>query len=299
MGRGSQSRVQGYTLDRAIDDVFGRRPLGPWSAVASIAVGGVVGALASSLVTPAGATPHPALRWAACAGYGMVVAALVTVLPRAGRLTSLRSALAKRPNDDGGERPWWPLRLLAAALRGTPGLRRTQQDFDAAVDRAGPNARSILAHRLWPAWVTAFVVPVLGLLSAWEAGKQIEVVDGQNAAELLMQFVPLVSPPMVATIAAALGLMVVLAVLDQATKGLLQRWAATVRFTDDATPVVTRLLDEPPLPRGGAGGDVRDLPPPGPGPVPGPVPGGDPQSGPTVADLEAMAGEFSNRGRNS
>jgi hypothetical protein len=244
MARESNTRPEGYTLDRAINDVFGRLPLWPWSAVATIAVGGAMGAAMSSALVPADSLPHPALRWAACAGYGIVAAALLTLIPRAARLFGLRPSLAKRPADDGGDKPWWPLRLLAAALRGTPALRRTQQDFNAAITQAGPQARSILAHRLWPACVAAFIAPVLGLLSAWEAGKQMDVIAGQDAATILKQFVPQVSPPMVATIAASLTLMVVVAILDQATKGLLQRWATTVRLSDGDSTAVTSLVDD-------------------------------------------------------
>jgi hypothetical protein len=293
---GSQNKAN--TLDRAVDDVFGRPPAWPWSVVAWIAGGGVAGALAASLFAPAGDAPYPALRWAACAGYGIVAAALLAVLPRAGRLVGLRSALANRPAADGGE-PWWPLRLLAAALRGTPGRRRTQQEFDDAVSRAVPAARSLLIHRCWPAWLAAFIVPVLGLLSAWEAGKQIEVVAGQSGSDILMQFVPRVSPPMVATIAAALGLMVVLAILDQLTMGLLQRWSTTMTFSDGATPGVAQLLEEP-LPTRSIRVEAAAIPDPlrtGTGPAPQ---AGSPQGtdGPTVADLERMAEEFSSRGRN-
>lgn len=300
MVRGSRARPEGYTLDRAINDVFGRLPLSPWSAVAMIVAGGLAGAAVSSALMPSDRLPHPALRWAACAGYGVVAAALLTVLPRAARLLSLRSSLAQRPTDDGDNRPWWPLRLLAAALRGTPALRRTQQDFDAAIAQAGPQARSILAHRLWPACVAAFVAPVLGLLSAWEAGKQVEVVAGQDAASILMQFVPQVSPPMVATIAAALALMVILAVLDQATKGLLQRWATTVKLTDGDAAVVTRLIEDQ---------GAQPTPPPQTGTQTGPRPSVDPSptSAPALPpaaevkpeDLEKLMEAFSSRGKGT
>lgn len=298
MSRRTQSRAEGYTLSRAVTDIFGNPPGWPWSIVAWIACGGFVGAIASALLVPAGGVPHPALRWAACAGYGIVAAALVAVLPRAARLAALRSSLAKGPAGDAGDRSWWPLRLLAAALRGTSSLRLTQQDFDTAVNRAWQAARSILVQRFWPAWIAAFVVPVLGLLSAWEAGKQIELVGGESAADVLRQFVPQVSPPMVATIAASLVLMVVLAVLDQLTAGLLQRWRRSVQFADRGSPAVTALQDAPPPPKPPGddvpGGDIRAPYPDGDhvGPMPG-------VEGPTAADLEKMAEEFSNRGRNT
>lgn len=295
MSRGTQSRDEGYTLGRAVNDIFGSPPGWPWSIVAWIVGGGVVGAFAARLLAPAGSVPNPALRWAACAGYGAVVASLFTVLPRAVRLATLRASLAKRPADDGGEKGWWPLRLLTAALRGTPTIRLSRQDFDGAVNRAWPVARSILVQRFWPAWVAAFVVPVLGLFSAWEAGKQIEVVAGQSASDVLRQFVPQVSPPMVATIAAALLLMVVLAVLDQLTAGLLQGWSRSVQFADRESPVVARgggpqppASGDPSVPDVDIRGPERDKSPP---PAPGP-------EGPTVADLEKMAEDFSTRGRH-
>jgi len=295
MSRGTQSRSEGYTLGRAVNEIFGRPPGWPWSIVAWIAAGGVVGAIVAGLLAPAAGPPHPALRWAACAGYGVVVASLIVVLPRAVRLATLRVSLAKRPADDSGERAWWPLQLLTAALRGTSTLRLTRQDFDAAVNRAWPTARSILVQRFWPAWVAAFVVPVLGLLSAWEAGKQIEVVTGQSASEVLRQFVPQVSPPMVATIAAALVLMVVLAVVDQLTAGLLQHWSRAVQFSDHGSEVVAGGQD--PLPPTPAGPSVPEVGIRGPDRETrrGETPSG--TEGPTVADLEKMAEDFSNRGR--
>jgi len=270
MSRGTQSRSEGYTLGRAVNEIFGRPPGWPWSIVAWIAAGGVVGAIVAGLLAPAAGPPHPALRWAACAGYGVVVASLIVVLPRAVRLATLRVSLAKRPADDSGERAWWPLQLLTAALRGTSTLRLTRQDFDAAVNRAWPTARSILVQRFWPAWVAAFVVP-------------------------LRQFVPQVSPPMVATIAAALVLMVVLAVVDQLTAGLLQHWSRAVQFSDHGSEVVAGGQD--PLPPTPAGPSVPEVGIRGPDRETrrGETPSG--TEGPTVADLEKMAEDFSNRGR--
>lgn len=291
MAEPSRSRQASYTLDRAVDEVFGRLPLWPWSAIAVIVLGGVVGGTALPKMTAAG----PAFRWAACAGYGAVAAALLTALPLSLRVVRLRAALAKRPPEDERDVDWWPLRLLAAALRGTPdATRRTQQDFSTAVERAAASARGIVSYRLWPAWVAAFVAPVLGLLSAWEAGKQIDVRDADTTGQVLAQFVPQVSPPMVATIAAALGLMVVLAILDQVTKGLLGRWATAVVLSDGRTAAVRDLAGEGLV----AADPARAGLPTGPKPPPRVDEAqAAPPAGPNADDLERLAEAFSSRGK--
>jgi hypothetical protein len=267
-------RDEGYTVPRAVGDVFGRWPAWPWSVCVLICLGGAAGAMTSLLLTPSEGVPRPEFRWAACTGYGILLAALVTVMPRAARLVSLRSALGHRPPTETQDRPWWPLRLLAAALRQTPTLRLTQQDFFGAVGQAMGEARSLLTYRLWPACVACFVAPVLGLLSAWESGAQVELKPGEDAASLYMRVLPQVSPPMVATISAALMLMIVLAILDQCTKGLLHKWASAVTLTDASLEFVKGLIGEgrmgdglgiipgggmaPPLP--GAGGATSTPP---------------------------------------
>lgn len=239
MATGSRSyRDDGYTISRAVGDVFGRWPLWPWSAIALIGAGGAVGAAVSIWLAPSAGPPRPEFRWAACAGYGIIVASLVSVMPRAARLVALRSVLGRRPSPAVSDRHWWPLQLLAAALRQTPALRMTQQDFAGAVGRAASEARSLLSFRLWPACVAGFVVPVLGLLSAWESGSQIDLNQGEDAASVSMRLLPQVSPPMVATISAALALMIVLAVIDQFTKGLLQSWAEAVTIADAGSDIV-------------------------------------------------------------
>ncbi len=242
--RSRSHRDEGYTVPKAVDDVFGRWPAWPWSVVAVIVLGGVAGAAASTLLTAPDAVPNPALRWAACTGYGALLAAFVTTLPRAVKLLSLRSAVGRRPAADNADQPWWPLRLLAAALRQTPTLRLTQQDFSGAVGQAAGEARSLLTYRLWPACVAGFVAPVLGLLSAWESGSQVELQPGEDAASVYMRVLPQVSPPMVAEISAALLLMIVLAMLDQFTKGLLQKWASAVTLTDADSAFVQQLTGE-------------------------------------------------------
>lgn len=290
-----RNRQAGYTLERATEDAFGRAPLWPWSAIVAIMLGGVAGGALSPGLQSVDGSAHPALRWAACAGYGIVAGATLTVLPLAGRLAARRTSLAKRPaTAEGFEPNWWPLRLLAAALRGTPdATRRTQRDFSEAIDRARPAVRGLLVYRLWPACVAAFVTPVLGLLSAWEAGKQIDVILGQDAGDVLMRFVSQVSPPMVATIAAALGLMVVLAIIDQSVKGLLRRWGTTVQLADGKLPAVRELLQESVISE--------------PASVDRPVSEGEPPAaglelpavGPSADDLEKLAEVFSTRGKGS
>lgn len=235
-------RDEGYTVPKAVNDVFGRWPAWPWSAIVAITLGGVSGATASTLLIPADTMPSSAFRWAACAGYGILLAALATVLPRAGRLLALGSALSRRPAEEASDRPWWPLPLLAAALRQTPTLRLTHQDFAAAVTQTVGEARSLLTYRLWPACVAGFVAPVLGLLSAWESGSQVELKPGEDSAAVYMRVLPQVSPPMLATISASLVLMIVLVVLDQLTKGLLQKWAAAVTLTDANSEFVQTLI---------------------------------------------------------
>jgi uncharacterized integral membrane protein len=129
---------------------------------------------------------------------------------------------------------WWPLKLLAPALVATPSLRRTPQEFKSAVAAAGGRIRSILADRLWPAWVVAFMAPVLGLITAWQNGArvQLRLQQGEDVATVFPAVIAQVSPPMVATIATSLTLMVAIVVIDQWTKGLLGRWSGIVEPAD-------------------------------------------------------------------
>lgn len=251
MARKLKYAEAGYTLDRAVDDVFLRMPLWPWSALALIILGGIGGAGTSEKLRQLYPAYDPALRTAACAGYGVVAVALLLVMPRALRLVWLNVSLVRRPANDGGDRPWWPLRLLAAAVHLSPAGPVVHEQFMAAVGRAISFARSMLAYRLWPSCLAAFVAPVLGLLSAWEAGKQVMLGEGGNASDVFMRLVLQVSPPMVGTISVALGLMVVLAVIDQATKNLLLRWGTTMRLADVQAVACQRLirgnLGSPPL----------------------------------------------------
>jgi len=237
-------RAGAISLRREVDAVFGRWPAWPWSVLAFLFAGGVVGLVAAPALRRAGAIDPAALGTAACAGYGIVVAALVSLLPRVGRLVTLWGGIARRPTTIDGA--WWPLDLLAAALATTPMLRRTPEEFTAAVTAASGQARSLLADRLWPAWTAAFVVPVLGLITAWQNGSRVQVrlQQGEEVATVFPAFIAQVSPPMVATIAASLALMVTLVAIDQWTKALLRRWTGVIDVTDGEHPAVVERLSQ-------------------------------------------------------
>lgn len=251
----ADQRSRAATLRGAVDEVFGRWPAWPWSILGLIVAGGIVGlAVGSALRDPAG-EHRAALGAAACAGYGIVAAALLSLLPRLAKLTVLGRDVHRRPA--AVDASWWPLTLLGPALAATPTLRRTPQEFRAAVDTAGGQARSILADRLWPAWVTAFVAPVLGLITAWQNGAkvQLRLKQGEDFASVFPAFIAEVSPPMMATITAALALMVAIVATDQWTKGLLRRWCGIVEAGDGDHPAVLDAIgketfrDAPEAPR--------------------------------------------------
>lgn len=227
-----KKRAGATSLRGVVDDVFGHWPAWPWSVLGLIVAGGVVGLVAGSALGGTGEESRAALGKAACAGYGLVVAAMLSLLPRVGKLAMLWRGVVRRPAaiDDS----WWPLKLLAPSIAATPSLRRTPQEFKSAVAAAGGQTRSILADRLWPAWVVAFVAPVLGLITAWQNGAkvQLRLQQGEEVATVFPAFIAQVSPPMVATIAASLTLMVAIIVIDQWTKGLLRRWSGIVEASD-------------------------------------------------------------------
>lgn len=268
-------RAGALSLRRAVDAIFGRWPAWPWSVLAFLLAGGIVGLVAAPALRRAGAIDPAALGSAACAGYGIVVAALMSVLPRVGRLVTLWAGIARRPTTI--DRDWWPLDLLAAALATTPMLRRTPEEFTAAVTAASGQARSLLADRLWPAWTAAFVAPVLGLITAWQNGSRVQVrlQQGEEVATVFPAFIAQVSPPMVATIAASLALMVTLVAIDQWTKALLRRWTGVVDVTDGEHPAVVERL---------ARDDFRDstaTPTPLPAATPSVTPAAEPRNLPT------------------
>jgi len=263
--------AEGRSILGAVDAIFGRWPAWPWSVLALITGGGVAGAACLPILRGRGLTGPYAVGAAEAAGYGIVAAAVGSLLPRVVRLLVLRRGLA-RPRD-GITADWWPLSLLATALERTPRLRRTEQEFEAAVAAAGGQARSILAYRLWPACVTCFTAPVLGLVTAWQTGARVLRLQGE-AADLYPAFVAQVSPPMVGTISASLALMIAVVIVDQSTKGLLQRWSGIVEPGDaEHESVVARLGQEDvdasgAAPPAAAGGRGTEEPAPPPAPLP-------------------------------
>lgn len=226
------------SLCTVVDKVFGRWPLWPWSVLGLIVAGGIVGMLVGPALAESGDGNLAAFGKAACAGYGLVAVALVSLVPRVAKLALLRPAVMSRPATNVDS--WWPLKLLAPALTATPTLRRTPQEFTSAVAIAARQIRSLLADRLWPAWVVAFVAPVLGLMTAWRNGArvQLRLQQGEDPASVFPAFIAQVSPPMVSTIAASLVLMVTIVVVDQLTKGLLRRWSEIVDPADGEHPCV-------------------------------------------------------------
>jgi len=239
----SENKRAGATsLRGVVDEIFGRWPAWPWSVLGLIVAGGVVGLVAGSSLGGTAEEGRAAFGKAACAGYGLVAAAMLSLLPRVGKLAMLSQGAARRPAaiDDS----WWPLKLLAPTLVATPSLRRTPQEFKSAVAAAGGQIRSILADRLWPAWVVAFMAPVLGLITAWQNGArvQLRLQQGEEVATVFPAFIAQVSPPMVATIAASMALMVAVVVIDQWTKALLRRWSGIVEPTDGEHPCVINRL---------------------------------------------------------
>ena len=236
-GRSFPDSVRGV-----VDMIFGRWPAWPWSVVVLIAAGGITGGAVAPVLRAWAPDRTAAFGTAACAGYGLVAAALLSLLPRAGRLLTLQRAVTRRPAMV--EASWWPLELLAVALRSTPTLRRTLEEFNTAVSAAVGQARTILADRLWPAWLAAFIAPVLGLMTAWQNGAQVQMRmgDGTAPAQVVPAFIAQVSPPMVATIAASLTLVVAIVALDQWTKLLLVKWRGIVEAADGNHPAILERL---------------------------------------------------------
>lgn len=259
-------RDRSPSVRRAIDAVFGRWPAWPWSVLALIVAGGVLGAFLTPLARSTGVVSPAALGRAAGAGYGIVLIGFVLLATRVVKLVLLESGLARRPGQSAEN--WWPLRLLPAALASSPTLRLTPGDFTAAVDLMADRSRTLLAHRFWPIWAVAFTAPVLGLITAWQNGAtvQLKIRQDDTPATVLPAIISQVSPPMVATIAVSLALMVAVVVVDQWTKSLLNRWRLLVNQADAQHPaVVSQLgLDDAPEPARPAGGGS---PPPPPWPV--------------------------------
>lgn len=229
----------GYTLAHAVQDVFG--PDLTWLSWLVVAGGGALGAACAPLVPDAAARP-----WAGaftCAALGVVAGGLLTLVPRLVGLVALGSGLRSRPATDDVSRPWWPLRLVAAALADTPPLRRTASDFEAAIAAVQGRARGLVGRRLWPACAAAFAAPALGLVAAWLAwGAYV------NSGELRVGRMPTVGEkavlPMAVSIIAALVLMLAVVGVDQWIRRLLDRWAGAVRDTDAAAGFVAAQLGD-------------------------------------------------------
>lgn len=265
MRANGSGRNETTSIRRTTDAIFGRWPAWPWSVLVLIAAGGIIGAAVASSARAAGSASAAALGTFACAGYGMVAAAFLSLLPRVGKLVMLQGAAMRRPATI--DETWWPLRLLPAALAATPTLRRTPEEFAGAVDLASREVRGILAHRLWPAWAVAFIAPVLGLMTAWQNGAtvQMRLSPDEGPGVVLPALISQVSPPMVTTIGASLALMVAVIAIDQWTKGLLQRWRGVLEVADGGHPSVIEKLSldpvsEPPQSVGGS----RPVQPPAP-----------------------------------
>lgn len=231
--------AEGYGLAQSVRDVFGSGRA--WASLLVIAAAGALGYLGSGLAGD-GDVAEALKPWACCA-YGVGLGGLVSLLPRAVALVRLGGAVGRRPGPeaaDSPEHPWWPLRLLAAALQNTPPLRRTDQDFTNAVTEFAPRVRALLGQRLWPACAAAFTAPALGLLSAWRTWEGLVskglVEAGKPSAA------GAVAAPMILSIAAALILMLAIVAVDQWTRGLLQRWSSSVNPGDVDSPFVAANL---------------------------------------------------------
>lgn len=221
-----------------------------WLAAVLIVACGVGGAVMASTMPVESEAWRP---WA-CAGYGIAVGGLLTLLPRFVSLFARGAALNRRPAADDPSRPWWPLPLLASALRDTPVLRRTADDFRTAVNGFVPQARGLLGQRLWPACVAAFAAPVFGLVSACISWKEHLPEAVRLAREAVAdvkpppeEVVPAVSWgavawPMIITITLSFVLMLAIVLADQLARRLLQRWALAVRPLDVESPVVAERL---------------------------------------------------------
>jgi hypothetical protein len=286
-------------LFAAIGDVFGSwRPAVSWGLIIAC---GVAGWCAAPWFVGSGEAAREWLRPWACAGYGIAAGGLLTLLPRAWKLMQLNATLSRRPSPEiladevGG---WWPIRLVAAALRYTPLLRMTAQDFAVATAGLVGEVRGLLAHRSWPACAAAFTAPVFGLVSAWLTwGRSINAVDiDRQAVDAMAAPFGVVAWPMIFTILAGLMVMLAVVVIDQMTCGLMQRWSTNVRFEDAAAPgVQARLanLAEPISPRPEA--EVVRVDPvqtPQPEPRPEPRPEQALVQPPTVSDLKKLEDLF-------
>ena len=65
-------------LCESVNEIFGRWPLWPWTVLGLIVAGGGVGLAIGSTLRGFGESGSAALGSAACAGYGMVAAAMLS-----------------------------------------------------------------------------------------------------------------------------------------------------------------------------------------------------------------------------
>jgi MFS family permease len=311
MSQQSASRRDPLSSEAAVNEVWGASR--SWLALAVILVGGAVGWGVAVTLPGAGAAASSGGEWLrpwACAGYGLAVGGLVALLPRLASLVSLGRRLPHRPAAEDAGRPWWPLPLLASALRETPALRRTPEDFRLGVAGFVAQARSLLAQRLWPACLVAFAVPVFGLISSWISW-QVHLPEAIRRAQEQAQpgesviVTPAVdwggvAAPMIVSISLALVLMLGIVLVDQLTRRLLLRWAATVRMLDAESPLVQERLaasgeipparpphDQPRTSREAPPAPPREIPPPLP-----PPPKPEPQI--SAQELEGLGDLFRN-----
>lgn len=232
----------GYSLGQAVREVFG--PDFAWMSWVVVVAGGLLGAACAPLFRGPAEAPRLWVGPFVGASIGVVLGGLVTLIPRAAGLVALGAGLRMRPADLGdAARPWWPLRLVAAALADTPPLRRTAQDFTDAVNAVVPHSRGLVGRRLWPACAAAFAAPALGLVGAWQAWAAC--IDSR---ELGVGRVPTVGEkaalPMALSILASLVLMVAIVGIDQWIRRLLLRWATTVNDTDATSAFVAAQLGD-------------------------------------------------------
>jgi hypothetical protein len=253
----------GYSLSQAVRDVFGADRV--WLSWIVVIVAGLLGGAAAPLVTDSSdASAALASRFTGAAA-GVVVGGLLSLLPRTAGLVALGSQLQRRPADLGSvERPWWPLRLLAAALANTPPARRTNQDFTEAVGGIVTPIRGLLSRRSWPACAAAFAAPALGLAGAWQAWQAF--IDGPRFQEIVrgaQQDLPVpgvfaqASLPMIVSIVSSLLLMLAVVGIDQWSRKTVQAWATAVQPSDAESGFVSQLLGDgmlPALPGGVAAG---------------------------------------------
>lgn len=284
-------------LAAAIADVFGAgRPAVSWAVIVLL---GLVGWWAGARPDGPEPTAREWLRPWACAGYGVAAGALITLLPRALKVLTLNTTLSRRPTVELASHAdsWWPLRLMTAALRHTPLLRMTAQDFTTSLASLVSEVRGLLSQRLWPACAAAFTAPVLGLVSAWLTwGHSISFIDRQTIDAAAVPF-GVVAWPMILTILAGLAVILAVVVVDQMTRALLQRWSTSMRLEDVAAPAVQAGLAAlaaaaPPVASvvpAPSAGDAAPLPP---SPPPRPEPAAAPPL--TAGDLRGLEDMFRN-----